>query len=24
VPYREVGKDRRPVGGGRIEFRVSG
>ncbi len=24
VPYREVGRDRRPVGGGRIEFRVSG
>jgi len=24
VPYREVGKDRRPVGGGRSEFRVSG
>jgi len=24
VPYREIGMDRRPVGGGRIEFRVSG
>ena len=24
VPYREVGKDRRPVGGGVLEFRVSG
>jgi hypothetical protein len=24
VPYREVGKDRRPVGTGRIELRVSG
>ena len=24
VPYREVGKDRRPLGGGRIELRVGG
>jgi hypothetical protein len=24
VPYREVGKDRRPMGGGVLEFRVSG
>ncbi|MDQ3362278.1 MAG: DUF3891 family protein, partial [Actinomycetota bacterium] len=24
VPYREVGTDRRSLGGGRIEFRVSG
>jgi len=24
VPYREVGRDRRPVGGGVLEFRVSG